>query len=267
MTEQAEFAQALRNRSSFYRMLAGLYFKPLTQEQIDTMAEADLSAFDFGDEGMARGFHDIEHYLRKRNTGTRSALAVDFTSAFYASHAYKGQNAVPYESVHASKQKLMMQEARNSVYGEYKRQALKLKSVTDTPEDHLSFELEFMALLSDRSAAAIEEGALDEALRNLLVQKAFLAEHIRSWFPAFEELALNIIQTRFYRGVFKVTDAFFRIDADFLADAVSEMAESAGCDPEQLDLAPSQEWIERYERESASGSLDAPSAFSSVKLW
>lgn len=267
MTQQEEFAQALRNRSEFYRMLAGFYFKPLTQEQIDTMANADFSASDFGDEEMQQGFHDITHFLRKRNSGTRSHLAVDFTSAFYGAHAYKGQNAVPYESVYVSKQKLMMQESRTSVLAEYKAQALRIRNFSDTPEDHLSFEFEYLAVLSDRSARALEEGECREALRNLLLQQAFLANHIANWFDAFREVALGILQTRFYRGVLRVTGAFIRLDGEYLADAVKEAAELAGTDPAEISLDASPEWIERYEREAVESSKAAPEPHSMLKLW
>ena len=267
MTQQEEFAQALRNRSGFYRMLAGFYFKPLTQEQIDTMAQADFSAFDFDDEEMRQGFHDIEHFLRKRNSGTRSKLAVDFTSAFLGAHVYQGLSAVPYESVHVSKQKLMMQESRASVLAEYKAQALRVRHFSDTPEDHLSFELEYMAVLSDRSARALEEGECAEALRNILLQQAFLRGHITNWFDAFKEVALGILETRFYRGVLRVTGAFIRLDGEFLADAASEAADLAGLDAAEVSLEAPQAWIERYEREAVESSKAAPEPFSTLKLW
>ena len=73
---------ALKGRAAFYDLLAAIYFRPLTAEQIDNIAEMDWSEYADVDELFADGVNDITRYLRKRNSGTRQALAVEFTSAF-----------------------------------------------------------------------------------------------------------------------------------------------------------------------------------------
>ena len=69
---------------------------------------------------FADGVNDITRYLRKRNSGTRQALAVDFTSAFAGTSSWKGRYAVPYESVHTSEEGLMFQDAYHEVFQLYK---------------------------------------------------------------------------------------------------------------------------------------------------
>lgn len=95
-----EIIGMLEERGGTYRLLARLFFKPLTQEEIDALvvsgfAEAAWAGTDACDEGC----NDIARYLRRRNTGTREELACDFTSAFYGTITVEGRTAMPYESL------------------------------------------------------------------------------------------------------------------------------------------------------------------------
>lgn len=230
MTDTAGLTKVLKDRAAFYRTLSSLYFNSLTQEQIDSLAETDLTAFGAGEPLLDEGFDDMRRYLRKRNTGTRQDLAVDFTSCFKAAQAYKGRYAVPYESVFRSESGLLMQEPRNEVYRTYKQAAIKLKEGVDLPEDHLSFEFEFLAILCDRAAEALEAGDRERAVAILESQTTFIEDHILSWFDDLAELATKILTTRFYRGVLKVTKGYLKVDLEAIRDLIAvigEMGETA----------------------------------------
>lgn len=221
--EAADLIGVLEGRSAFYRTLSGLYYRTLTQEQIDALAATDFSEFGADDALLTEGFDDIRRYLRKRNTGTRQELAVDYTSAFEGTKAFKGQRAVPYESVYLSDSGLLMQEPRNEVFRTYKQAAIRLKEGVNLPEDHLSFECEFMAIMSDRAIALLGEGQTTEAIKNLELQKSFLQDHILSWFSQFANRALLVLKTRFYRGVLKITEGYLALDVETLEDLVAEL--------------------------------------------
>ena len=189
---------ALKGRAAFYDLLAAIYFRPLTAEQIDNIAEMDWSEYADVNELFADGVNDITRYLRKRNSGTRQALAVDFTSAFAGTSSWKGRYAVPYESVHTSEEGLMFQDAYHEVFQLYKANHVAKAEGYDFPHDHLSFMCEFLVVVS----------------------RAFLADHILSWFDTFQDLALLLLETRFYRGVLKISKGFFLEDAELL-DAIA----------------------------------------------
>ena len=71
-TKKAEMVASVRDRAEMYRLLAQVYFKPLSQEQIDALAQADLAALAVGDASpFADGYNDVYRYLRRMNTGTR----------------------------------------------------------------------------------------------------------------------------------------------------------------------------------------------------
>lgn len=212
---------ALKGRAAFYDLLAAIYFRPLTAEQIDNIAEMDWSEYADVNELFADGVNDITRYLRKRNSGTRQALAVDFTSAFAGTSSWKGRYAVPYESVHTSEEGLMFQDAYHEVFQLYKANHVAKAEGYDFPHDHLSFMCEFLVVLSDRIIAALEAGDDAEALAS--------GSHVprvpRRPYPLvvrhrFQDLALLLLETRFYRGVLKISKGFFLEDAELL-DAIA----------------------------------------------
>ena len=50
-----------------------------------------------------------------------------------------------------------------------------------------------------------------------------LHDHILSWFDDFEELALLLVKSGFYRGVLKMSNGIFLFDAEVLADMAEEL--------------------------------------------
>lgn len=215
--------EALRGRAAFYDLLAAIYFRPLTAEQIENIANLDMSEYADMNELFADGVNDISRYLRRRHSGTRQELAVDFTSAFAGISSWKGRYAVPYESVHTSEEGLMFQDAYHEVFQLYKANHVAKSEGYDFPHDHLSFMCEFLVVLSDRIAAALEAGDDAEALAQVNVSAAFLHDHILSWFDTFQELALLLLETRFYRGVLKISKGFFLEDTELLQSIAIEL--------------------------------------------
>jgi TorA maturation chaperone TorD len=218
-----ELIEVLESRSEFFLTLAGFYFKPLTQEQIDSMAAADYSIYDVGESLLAEGFNDIWRFLRKRNTGTRQTLAVDFTSSFGGAEVWKGRSAMPVSSIFLGEHGLLYHDSRNEVFTTYKRQALKLKKGADLPEDHITFELEFLSVLSNRTIEALKEGDKKEAIANLRASQDFIRGHLLLWFKRLSELANLLITTRFYRGVMKITEGYLILDLQTIDDLIEEI--------------------------------------------
>lgn len=98
-TEEA--ISLLGSRADFYRQIAQWYFAPLSEEQIEALAAQDLRALAEDDQSSyAEGYNDLYRALRLRHTGTRQALAADFTGAFYGVTTAAGQTAQPFESLY-----------------------------------------------------------------------------------------------------------------------------------------------------------------------
>lgn len=220
--EDRAFCEALEGRAAFYETLASLYFKPLTQQQIDAMGAADFSPYAGLNERFAAGVNDITRYLRKRNTGTRQDLAVDFTSAFAGTKVYEGRSAVPYESVFTSEEGLLYQESYREVYKAYRHACIVKAEGLDYPDDHLSFMCQFLAMMSRRVERAVVEGKWVQVEKGLQTSLDFLDAHIVPWFGDFIDVAEKILKTRFYRGVLELSQGFFELDRQTLVDMLDE---------------------------------------------
>lgn len=202
-----ETISLLEERASTYRLLARLFFKPLTQGEIDGLARADFidaACQSTHDDGCK----DIARYLRRRNTGTREELACDFTGAFYGVTTVEGKTAMPYESLFRSGEGLLMGAPRGEVYREFKANRVRVPEGVDIPEDHLSFMFDYLAVLCDRTAEHVQESEMADALELLEKQGRFLGEHVASWYGDFRAMAERIVQTRFYRGCLKLASEF-----------------------------------------------------------
>lgn len=227
MTDASELIAVLSQWRGYFQTLGGLYFQTLTQEQIDSMAVADYSALLASDDALvSQGFNDIYRYLRKRNTGTQQELATDFTSCFLGVLSYQGHSAAPYESLFRDSSGLLMGKPRGEVYHTFKQARVRLKEGVDLPDDHLSFELEFLSILCDRAIAALEEGDFGLALETVRLQREFLDTHILSWFDRFFNLSNRLLKTRFYKGVLKVTKGLLETLPEVLDDLMAVIGDN-----------------------------------------
>jgi TorA maturation chaperone TorD len=225
----------LTNRATSYRMFSRLFFKPLDETEIEQLAASDYGTAAKALEEtclLAEGFSDMGRALKKRHTGTRQQLATDFTMCFDGIETVDEQVAVPYASVFLSEKALLNQEPRHEVYRLYRSEAIRLKSGVNLPEDHLSFELEFLAILSDHAAEALRQDDQNEAIRNLELSRAFINEHILSWLDLFRERADRILKTRFYRGTLKATRGYLKLDLATIEDLLEVMTQKDVVIPE-----------------------------------
>lgn len=223
-----ELAGVLEDRADFYLMLAGFYYKPLTQEQIDAMAAQDLSAHESCETLMDEGFDDMRRVLRKRHTGTRRILATEWTSTFGGAEAYKGKYCVPNASVFLDESGSTYGWPRNEASRIYRQRSLRLADNAGMPESHLSFELEFLAVLSREAADCLRAGDAAGALERVDVSRTFVEKSVQSWFPQLKELAFCMLKTRFYKGVLKITEGYLELDCQTLDDLRAEIAPYAG---------------------------------------
>jgi TorA maturation chaperone TorD len=211
-------------REGIYRLFASLYFKELTDEQIQFLHDTDLSGLAELNDHMAAGVHDIKHALHRINSGTREDLAVDYAHTFLAAGSTKDENrACPYESVFTSRDGLLMQEARDQVYRYMLNEHLEPDQSLHIPEDHLSFVFEFMADLCKRFNEAVDAGDADEALRLFNVQHAFFDEHIANWIDRFCDAIEDCCHTALYRGVSEMTRGFMQMETSMFEEVASAL--------------------------------------------
>ena len=215
-------------RAGLYRTLAHLYFTEVGTQQLEHMAAQDFAGMSGGDALIAEGFEDIRRYLRKRDSGTRQELAVDYAHTFLAAGNYESFAATPYESVFTSETGLLMQEARDEVYKAYCAEHVQPREDLRTPEDHVTFEFEFMATLLERTNEALGAGETAQACRYARSARDFNEAHQLNWIDDLCDAVMDCAQTRFYRGLSKVTCGWVHLEADVCADELAALEELAG---------------------------------------
>lgn len=212
------------DRAGFYRFLAGVYLWEPKDAQIEAMASA---GFPVGDDAFGRGYALIAEYLRHRDTGTRQQIAVDYAHTFLGAGNYDKLMAPPYESVYTSEEHLLMQDARDGALSFYRSEGLDLPEENTTPEDHIGFEMQFMATLVERACEALVAGEEGEFARLVRVQREFYAQHLANWLPAFVADIERHCKTDYYRGMAQLTRAFLAEEDEQLKALASEAAAAA----------------------------------------
>lgn len=225
--DMGELIEVLEGRAASYRMFARLFLSPMTQADVDSFAAMGLErqAAEMGEEGgrLAQGFNDMGRGLHRRHSGTQRLLSTDFTMCFDGVSAWEGQRAVPYASCYIGKlsgdKAELFQEPRRLDRAAYRAERIEADPSLNLPDDHLSFELSFMADLSQRAADALRAGDAKEARRLMAVSLDFRANHILTWYGQFFELAMKIVDTRFYRGVLEAAYGYLELDGDTIVEA------------------------------------------------
>lgn len=221
---EQEFVESVievdKARAEFARFLASLFLYELTDEQVESLAHMN---FERDGSKVAEGYAQIVEYLRHRNRATRQELAVDYAHTFLGAGTYDHVLAPPYESVFTSKQRLLMQVARDGALAYYRSEELDLPADNTTPEDHLGFELQFVATMIERADEALVAGD-EERFRELVAkQRSFLKYHQENWLPAFCDAIDQYTKTDFYKGVANLVRGYLEIERGVLDEMADEL--------------------------------------------
>lgn len=223
----ASLVELAHMREGVYRMFSSLYFKELTDEQIRFFANEGLPMLEGVEGPVGQGARMARKALRRVTSATREDLAVDYAHTFLAAGSTKEeQRACPFESVFTSRAGLMMQEGRDQVYKMMLDEHLQPDVALHVPEDHLSFEFDFMADMSARMADAVQEGEFAEAARLLEVQRAFHRDHQLNWIDRYCDAVRGCCRTDFYRGVADITCGFVHMEDELLAECDRLLAQA-----------------------------------------
>ncbi|MDF3000720.1 MAG: asrA1 [Bacillota bacterium] len=266
----------MENREKLYRFLSSIY-----QKEVDRALLTQMKAMTFPSEAEApsltEGYRMLKDYLdqideRKARIPEDEVtdLAADYAKIFLAAGISQGSAAFPYESVYTSPERIIMQDAWETVRKLYESVGL-IKNVETSGlfEDHIALELEFMAFLC-------EESHRDPDCSDWLIkQREFLRDHLLNWVPSFTADVNQYADTAFYKGIAKITEGFLRFDKEILAgisapfdeeriENQNEVGETAfSLNPENMDqilqelkkeyriFAP-----KRYEKRGAKSSSD-----------
>ncbi len=129
---------------------------------------------------------------------TLTELRADYAQLFV------GNQLIPaplWESVYFSEARQTFQQETLDVRAYFERLGLQINSSNKEPEDHIAFELTFIARCAELAVEASERQDAAALAELLSTQRAFLENHLLRWGCKWAELVRDHARTDFYRGL------------------------------------------------------------------
>lgn len=219
--QETTLIDVLEGRRATYQLLTRFFRTEVDEAFLAALRETRFPAHT-GEASMDRGHRLVVSYLSHADADVLSDLARDFSGTFIGSGNDAYSAAYPFESVYTNPKRLTMSDARDEVLMLYRAAGLEKLESEKESEDHLSFELEFMTILIDRTIEALQKDDEELAVSYLLQQRNFLEDHLLRWYPMMADDIAKFAKTAFYRGVGLITLGFLESDGEFLDDLLAD---------------------------------------------
>ena len=209
-----------------FTFLSQVFYKELTEEAIVELAGGQWPE-ETGNAALDRGYNLLRRYFKFSAGDRRSQLAVEYARIFLAAGVFSQErrSAVPYESVFTSEEHTMMGGTRDELIDWFIQDGFKVNPDLHEPEDHISFELEYLAHMNAKAAALIREGNNLDAIKNVKRQRRFIEQHLLNWIGQLQEAAGEYAKTTFYTGMLLVCQG-----------ALEQACEALTCVADELPL-------------------------------
>lgn len=226
-----EMADLAKARSRVYGFLGALYNRMPDQAFAASLSNPEMAAFlsslgesEDAPEDMREGLRLMEAYIRASKgrpvEELKTELAVERTKLLRGIKPGYGPPP-PYEGVYAPTTQEALGQAMMNVKNAYAESGVVLpEEIRDQP-DFIGFELDFMRHLTEKEAEAWGGEHIEEVMKIVEKERAFLDEHILRWVPRFSDLMFEQAQLDFYRGVARLTKGFVHGEAHTTAELVN----------------------------------------------
>lgn len=229
MITKQEFTGYLAASEQTYTFLSQMLFRELNEEAIAALKGQEWPA-ETGNETLDRGYAQVRRFFNFASTDIRTQLAVEYARVFLAAGVFGSDKmtAVPYESVFTSEGHLMMQASRDDVVRRFAADGFKVNPDLHEPEDHLAFELEYVAHMNRKAAELAEAGDAEALAANVARQVEFIDAHLLNWVGNLYETAREYAKTTFYTGMLLVVLGAAEQSRDLLAEVAEQLKSGAG---------------------------------------
>ncbi|NPD31431.1 molecular chaperone TorD family protein [Eggerthellaceae bacterium zg-1084] len=220
-TDAPELDEA-RYREAIYRTLASLFSDAPSAQALGALIEAaDGEATD----GLQRpSEREFCAYLRTLSDANLNELRTKVASEYAELFVGPRPPLAPlYESVYRGGPRRLFSEQTMRVRAFYERCELTVANSGRVPDDHVAFELELMARLTQREAEAVQRGLAEEALGIKALQREFLTHHLGRWIGLLCERVCAAPCSDFYAALANLACSFVREDAAGLAASIRRL--------------------------------------------
>ena len=117
----------------------------------------------------------------------------------------------------------MMGDARDDVVARFLEDGFQVNPDLHEPEDHLAFELEYLANMNERAREQAQARNRDQLRRNVVRQQEFIEGHLLSWIPLLHETSLDYAKLTFYPGMLLVAQGTLEQARDLLRGVLAQL--------------------------------------------
>ena len=230
--DAAELREFLQANADNYKFLSQMMFKELNQETIKVLEQAQWPT-DSDNAHLDRGYSYLRRYFKFSQGDRETQLACEYARIFLAAGIYgmDKQVACPYESIFTSEDHNVMGASRDSVRRIFREDGFLVNPGLHEPEDHLSFELEYLSTMNERALQLMDEGDTKGLQKNLSRQATFINQHLLNWVPDLLTMAKQFAKLSFYLGMLNIcigsleqTLATLDLAAQSASDALNQAA-------------------------------------------
>jgi anaerobic selenocysteine-containing dehydrogenase/TorA maturation chaperone TorD len=192
-----ENADLMKQRANVYKFLSTLYRDEIPEDLVTKLTDkefvAKLKDFSKGCKysDLGKGLDMMAKYLARGKLNHYKDLSYEYADIFLNA----GENpALPYESVHATGEPVVMQKSVFDVRAAYRKAGVHKSDDYKDLDDYIAVELEFVRHL-------LEKGNADAAAD-------FLNNHLMNWIPGFHAALYGAAVLDFYKGLSAFTLSF-----------------------------------------------------------
>ena len=202
-----------RHRADTYQFLAEVFGAEPTAKMLDSLRRPEaVKAFEALGVAFAEELDRMESDLGKDRLVEE--LECEYTRLFIG----PGKHVGPYESLHRDDHP---SEHWGPSTAKVKRfiehHGLDYAQGFQGMPDHISAEFQFISMLADAEADAIERAENEKVDQARKIRQTFHREHIIRWVPVFCEKVIELANLGFYGDFARMTKAIVEIDAEELA--------------------------------------------------
>lgn len=229
-------------RAAAYRLLAVLLLPPSAQR----WQRAGALARDLGDAGDAlaafafyQPWQQLLQAIEETGAADLAALSEEYVRLFQIS---QDGLSLPYESCYVAPGGQGTGWVTAVLGRTYARAGLNVAPSAGESPDHVAVELEFMAYLCAREAAAWAEPAPREAARLLAQERSFLRLHLGRWLGDFAAEVRARAGVPLYVATATAAEALIQHDGDLVEALLDQIAPL--CEPGERPAAITREQTE-----------------------
>ncbi len=193
-------AGTARERSGLYGFLAEVF---RAEPSLDLLRR--IKDPGFAEVLEAAGAHLGEELAGRPENALLEDLAVEYTRLFLG----PGRHVRPYAATYLDGAGASLCGPTTAWVRDFmERAGFEFGSGHRDLPDHVSVELEFMARMAARDAAAVEAGDAAAASQSRRIQREFLETHLGRWLPRFCGHAAEQAELSFYRELARLAGHF-----------------------------------------------------------